>query len=111
MVSRAERSPIANWWFTVDKLLMAAFLVLIFGGLVLSLAASPAVAERIGIEGDSYYFVKRQAVFAVPAVLILIGFSFLTPRQIRRTALIGFVCCIVLLILTLFIGPEVKGSR
>ncbi len=111
MVSRAERSPLADWWFTVDKLLLAAFLALIFGGLVLSLAASPAVAERIGIEGDSYYFVKRQAVFAIPALVLLIGFSFLTPRQIRRVALVGFLGCVVLLILTLFIGPEVKGSR
>ena len=46
MVSRAERNPVADWWFTVDKLLLIAFLALIFGGIVLSLAASPAVAER-----------------------------------------------------------------
>ena len=71
MVSRAERSRLADWWFTVDKLLLVAFLVLIFGGIVLSLAASPAVAERIGI-ADSYYFVKRQAFFAIPAVLVLV---------------------------------------
>jgi cell division protein FtsW len=111
MVSRAQRSPIADWWFTVDKLLLAAFLVLLFGGLVLSLAASPAVAERIGIEGDSYYFVKRQALFAIPAIVMLIGMSFLNPRQVRRVALAGFAVCIVLLMATLFLGPEVKGSR
>jgi cell division protein FtsW len=111
MVSRAERSALADWWFTVDKLLLAAFLVLIFGGLVLSLAASPAVAERIGIEGDSYYFVKRQAVFVIPALVVMIGVSFMSPRHIRRMALVGFAACVVLLILTLFFGPEVKGSR
>ncbi|WP_237155347.1 putative lipid II flippase FtsW [Oryzibacter oryziterrae] len=110
MVSRAERSKIADWWFTVDKLLLVAFLFLIFGGIVLSLAASPAVAERIGI-ADSYYFVKRQAMFAVPGILVLIGVSFLDHRQIRRMALGGFIVCIVLLIATLLIGPEVKGSR
>lgn len=110
MVSRAERNPIADWWFTVDKLLLVAFLVLIFGGVVLSLAASPAVAERIGI-ADSYYFVKRQAVFALPAVMVLIGVSFLSPRQIRRAALVGFTVCLVMLVATLVVGPEVKGSR
>lgn len=110
MVSRAERNPVADWWFTVDKLLLIAFLALIFGGIVLSLAASPAVAERIGI-ADSYYFVKRQAMFAIPAVITLIGVSFLNPKQIRQAALVGFVVCVVLLILTLLIGPEVKGSR
>ena len=110
MVSRAERSRLADWWFTVDKLLLVAFLVLIFGGIVLSLAASPAVAERIGI-ADSYYFVKRQAFFAIPAVLVLVGVSMLSPKQIRRGALLGFAVCVLMLIATLLIGPEVKGSR
>lgn len=110
MVSRAERNPIADWWFTVDKLLLIAFLALIFGGVVLSLAASPAVAERIGIS-DSYYFVKRQAMFAIPGIITLIGVSFLSPKQIRRAALVGFIVCVALLIATLVIGPEVKGSR
>lgn len=110
MVSRAERSQLADWWFTVDKLLLTAFLCLIFGGIVLSLAASPAVAERIGIE-DSYYFVKRQAFFALPAIGVMLVVSFMDPRQIRRFALIGFMACLVLLVATLFIGPEIKGSR
>ncbi|WP_181702540.1 putative lipid II flippase FtsW [Chthonobacter albigriseus] len=110
MVSRAERGVVADWWFTVDKLLLAAFLTLIFGGVVLSLAASPAVAERIGIE-DSYYFVKRQAVFAVPAILVMIVVSFLSPKQIRRFAFVAFAGCVLLLVATLFIGPEVKGAR
>jgi cell division protein FtsW len=110
MVSRAERNRLADWWFTVDRLLLAAFLALIFGGVVLSLAASPAVAERIGI-ADSYYFVKRQTLFAIPAIIALIGVSFLAPRQIRRLALLGFVACVGLLIVTLFVGPEVKGAR
>ncbi|WP_181707331.1 putative lipid II flippase FtsW [Chthonobacter rhizosphaerae] len=110
MVSRAERGVIADWWFTVDKLLLAAFLTLIFGGIILSLAASPAVAERIGI-ADSYYFVKRQAVFAIPAVIVLVGMSFLDPKQIRRFSLVFFGVCVLMLIATLFVGPEVKGAR
>lgn len=110
MVSRAERSRVADWWFTVDKLLLTAFLALIFGGIVLSLAASPAVAERIGIQ-DSYYFVKRQAFFAVPGIAAMIAVSFMDARQIRRFAMIGFGICVVLLVATLFIGPEIKGSR
>lgn len=110
MVSRAERGRFADWWFTIDKLLLAAFLTLIFGGIVLSLAASPAVAERIGI-ADSYYFVKRQAVFALPAIVVLIAVSFMDPRQVRRFALAAFVVCVGMLIATLFVGPEVKGAR
>jgi len=110
MASRAERSRVADWWFTVDKLLIAAFVVLIIGGIVLSLAASPAVAERIGID-DTFHFVKRQAIFAVPAIAMMIGLSFLDPRQVRRLALVVFVVALVLLVATLFVGAEVKGSR
>ena len=37
--------------------------------------------------------------------------SFLSPRQIRRSALIMFAISIVLIVATLLIGPEVKGAR
>jgi cell division protein FtsW len=47
MVSRAERTPFAAWWWTVDRLLLAALCGLMLGGIVLSLAASPPVAARL----------------------------------------------------------------
>ena len=49
MVSRIDRGPVANWWWTVDRWFFAAFLTLMGLGIVLSFAASPAVAERIGL--------------------------------------------------------------
>ena len=49
MVSRVERTPFARWWWTVDRLMLAALFTLMFGGLVLSLAASPPVAARLGL--------------------------------------------------------------
>jgi len=109
MVSRADRSRFAEWWWTVDRLLLAIVLVLMFGGVVLSLAASPPVAERLGL--DSYHFVKRQAIYLLPALAVLFGVSFMTPKQIRRLALLTFVGAIVIMIATLFLGAEVKGAR
>ena len=67
------------------------------------------MAERLGY--DSFHFVKRHVAFFLPAVAVLIATSFLTPRQARRTALIVFVVAIVLMLLTLFVGVEVKGAR
>ena len=46
MVSRVERTPFADWWRTIDRLTLAALIVLMLAGLVLSLAASPPVAAR-----------------------------------------------------------------
>lgn len=109
MVSRADRSLFAEWWWTVDRYLLAGFIGLMLGGVILSLAGSPPVAERLGY--DSFYFVKRHAAFFLPALLVMVGTSLLSARQVRRAALIVLVVAIVLMLATLFIGVEVKGSR
>ena len=41
----------------------------------------------------------------------MIGLSFLTPRQVRRAALVLLVVCLALMVLVLFVGEEIKGSR
>ena len=109
MVSRTDRSAFAEWWWTVDKLLLTGLIVLLVGGVVLSLGGSPSVAERLGY--DSFHFVTRHLIFFVPTVALLIGASFLPPRLVRRVALILFVGMICLMLLTFIIGIEVNGSR
>ncbi len=109
MVSRADRSAFAEWWWTVDKALLTALIILLVGGVVLSLGASPPVAERLGY--DTFHFVKKHLVFFVPTVLLLIATSFLTTRLVRRLSLITFVGMVGLMFLTLIIGVEVNGAR
>jgi cell division protein FtsW len=109
MVSRADKSRFADWWWTVDRVLLVAVGVLIVAGIVLALAASPAVAERLGYE--SFYFVKRHLAFLVPAVAVMVATSFLSPRQVRRVSLIVLIVSIVLMLAALFVGTEVKGAR
>ena len=102
MVSRAERSLFARWWWTVDKLALAAVAALMLGGIVLSLAASPPVAARLGL--DPFHFVDRHVLFLIPAFLVLIGTSFLNPRQIRRAAFVVFVVSLTLVVATFWFG-------
>ena len=109
MVSRVDRGPVATWWWTIDRWFFAAFLMLMLLGIVLSFAASPAVAERIGL--DPYHFVTRQILFMLPAVAALIGVSFLDARQVRRLALLMLAGSLVLMVAALYIGVEIKGSR
>lgn len=109
MVSRAERGALADWFWTIDRYFLAAFILLMGLGFMLSFAASPAVAERIGL--DSFHFVRRHAMFLVPAIAIMFGISFLSPRQVRRTAMILLIVSLAAMVLALFFGVEVKGSR
>jgi cell division protein FtsW len=109
MLSREQRNPLSDWWWTVDRLQLAAILALILGGIILSLAASPPVATRIGL--DPFHFFNRHVLFLLPSFIVLIGVSFLSPRQIRRSALIVFFLSMALIAATIMFGPEVKGSR
>src|ERR1700731_1701048 len=107
MISREQRPPFSEWWWTVDRLLLAAIIALILGGVILSLAASPPVATRIGL--DPFHFFNRHVLFLLPSFMVLIGVSFMSPKQIRRTALLVFAISIALIVATLVFGAEVKG--
>ncbi|MAS06801.1 MAG: putative lipid II flippase FtsW [Ahrensia sp.] len=109
MYNRSDRSAVAEWWWTIDRWFLASFIALIGFGVVLSFAASPAVAERIGL--NAYHFVERHALFLIPAFVVMIGVSFLDPRQIRRLALVVLLGSVALMVMALFFGVEVKGSR
>jgi cell division protein FtsW len=109
MISRREFSPLGDWWWTVDRMILAALAALMLGGLVFSLAASPPVAARM--DRDPFYFVNRQVMYLIPAVLILLATSLLSPRQIRRLAVVVFIVSLGLAAATLLYGAEVKGAR
>ncbi|RWD35218.1 MAG: putative lipid II flippase FtsW [Mesorhizobium sp.] len=109
MQSRLDKSPVATWWWTVDRWFLAAFLSLMGLGIVLSFAASPAVAQRIGL--DSFHFATRQIIFTIPALGVMLAVSFLESRQIRRMALAMLCVMLVLMVAVLYIGVEVKGAR
>lgn len=109
MVSRVERGPVADWFWTIDRLFMITFILLMGIGFMLSFAASPAVAERLNL--DSFHFVKRHAAFMIPALGVMIGLSFLSPRQVRRTAMVILAVSLLMMVAALFFGIEVKGAR
>jgi cell division protein FtsW len=109
LLSRTDRSLIANWWWTVDRWSLAAIASLIVAGVLLTLAASPAVAGRIGLE--PFYFVYRQLSFVAPALIVVIAVSLASPRDVRRLALVVYVLALLLMIAALIVGPEIKGAH
>jgi cell division protein FtsW len=109
MISRAQRTPFGEWWWTVDKLTLVASGALMLAGVVLSLAASPPVAARLGL--DPFYFVNRHILYLLPAIAVMLAVSFLNPAQIRRLAVIVFFVSVILVALTPIFGDEIKGAR
>jgi len=109
MFARDRKTPLAEWWWTIDRELLAALILLMIAGIVLSFAASPPVAERLGL--SPWHFIVRHALFCVPAVVVLVATSFLGHRQTRFYALGVLVVSIALLWATLKFGTEVKGAR
>jgi cell division protein FtsW len=107
---RTDTSPIAEWWRTVDKGMVATAFALLCMGLVLSLAAGPEAARRIG-QQDPYHYVYRQVVFAGLSVLILLTLSLLSPAWVRRFAALIFVISFCLMTAVLLAGHEAKGAQ
>jgi cell division protein FtsW len=107
--ARVDQSPIAQWWWTVDRWTLAALLALIGFGALLVMAASPAVADRIG--ADNLHFVKRFFAVIPLAVTLLLAVSLQSPRAVRRVAVIGFAVALALLALTFVVGVDIKGAR
>lgn len=107
--SRTDNSVLSTWWWTVDRWLLMSIALLITIGIVLVFGASPAVAERIGL--SSFHFVERQVIFLVLSVGVMFSVSLMTPVMVRRSGVVLFALCLLLLVATLLFGPEVKGAQ
>jgi cell division protein FtsW len=107
-IARTDTSLLGQWWWTVDRWTLAAVAALMGFGVILILAATPPVAERIGL--GSFHFAQRHLALLPPALLMMFLVSLLTPRWVRRVAVIGFAAALLLCALTLLVGPEIKGA-
>ncbi len=106
--SRNSRSIISNWWWTVDKVLLSLVTILLLIGVFLNFSASPAVANRIG--ADTFHFVKRQLFFIPIAYGLMVLLSMQNLKTIRRISIIGYISITFLMVLTLFVGENIKGA-
>lgn len=108
-LSRTDRSRLAEWTFTVDRGLLTAFLLLIAIGVVLSFAASPEVAIKKGL--PTYYFVERHIIFAFLSAVVLFAVSLLSPRAVRRFALVLLAVAFAAMVAVLLFGAELNGAQ
>jgi cell division protein FtsW len=108
-ISRADKSRFAAWWFTVDHVLLSALAFLMMIGLVLSLAASPAVAMKKGFA--TYYFVERHVFFLSLGAVVMLAVSLFSPQGVRRLALGLLVVMMTLMAVVLITSSEINGAK
>ncbi len=106
--SRTDESLFGRWWWTVDRWMIAAIIAILALGAILALAASPAVAERIGL--NTFYFAQRQFIVLLFVFKILFKKSRLIICVVRKLAVICFGLAVLLIIYTLVDGTKIKGA-
>lgn len=107
--SRTNRSPIYEWWRSIDRVILGLFLALILSGIVLSMAASP-VAEKLCSVGSSHCFLKRHMFFAGIGIFGAFIVSILSVSNARRLGVLALIGALLVMAVLPFIGHEVKGA-
>lgn len=106
--SRTNRSPLAQWWWTIDRPIVLGVLALVAFGYLMAFAASPAVAQHI--DKSIYFFAKKQFVFLTLALGVFLTVSMLSAKLIRWFAVALLIAAIGGVMATLFFGVTVKGA-
>lgn len=107
--ARTDNSLLSQWWWTVDRWNLAAIAALCLTGIVLILAGSPSVAERLNYH--PYHFIQRHLVFLPFAIILLLVTSIMSARGIRRLSIAAFAVSLALMCVSFILGTEINGAK
>ena len=113
-VGRGNRSLISRWFWELDRVLLVMIIALIAMGLLAVAAGSPASAERLSSNKETLepmYFLWRQMFFLAIGIPVMLLVSMLPPDPARRLAIVGFLGCVIIMMLLPVIGTEVNGAK
>ncbi len=111
--SRSDRTVLGRWFWTIDRPLLGMVLILIAIGMIAVAAASPAAAERLSganFTYDAMFFLKRQIMWVLLGLPVLLGVSMLPKAWTKRLAIIGTGLGMLALAVLPFVGAEVNGA-
>ncbi|GAB5454644.1 MAG: putative lipid II flippase FtsW [Henriciella sp.] len=107
---RSATGRFLEWQRGLDWSILTSAMILLCVGLLMSLAAGPPAAERLGYANE-FHFVQRHSMFVGVAVIVMVGVSILDRVWARRLAALVFLGSIVLLAYILVAGYEAKGAQ
>ena len=109
LITRSDRSAIALWWWTIDRVLLSSFFILVIFGIFLVMASSQHLAESLNI--SSHHFTLRHILFGLLSFPVIILFSVLNERQTKIICIVGLLISLCLLLFILFDGSKIKGAQ
>ncbi len=108
-LSRSNNDIFSRWWWTVDRIQLLSFFILMIWGILMVIAATPMVANRIGLE--EFYFFKRHMLYLIPSILTIFSISSLNRKQLLYFAFVLFLVALIFTSATLVFGTYIKGAR
>jgi len=100
------KNNITNWWKEIDRVIFISSIILLFIGIILSLTGTTEIKGFY-----STYFIERQLIFVILAIILIIFFSFQNSKFIRRISALSLIITLVLMLLILIYGYEINGSK
>ncbi len=103
-------SPPREYDWTI--LLLAVFLTAV--GVVMVYSSSAEMADTLErYQKDDFYFLKRQAIFAILGFVVMAGMMRYDYKKLRKFAGIGLLICMVLLLAVYIpgLGVKINGAR
>jgi cell division protein FtsW len=110
---RGKRTPIARWFWEIDRVLLLLVTILIGVGLIAVAAASPAAGVRYsgaGVTVAARHYFWMQLGWTMIAIPVMLGVSALPVQLARRMALIGGLIFLTLLALVPILGSTANGA-
>tara|TARA_B110000967_G_C18811345_1_gene523765 strand:+ start:164 stop:1282 length:1119 start_codon:yes stop_codon:yes gene_type:complete len=110
MLKNFFKDNLKTYWKNIDKTLFVSFLLLFILGIFFSFSSTSSLAgERLN--KDYYFFFSKHLIFAISAIFLMFLISSIQLDFFKKILIPIFIISLIFLILVLFFGIEVKGSK
>lgn len=113
-LGRSDRTPLAIWFWELDRVLLGLIMTLIAIGLIAIAAASPVAAIKHSSDTvtlNSLHYFYRQLIWVAVGVPLMLFVSMAPKDTARRFAIIAAIVALILLFLVPIMGNTVNGAK
>ena len=110
MLKNFFKENVKNYWKKIDKAIFVSFMLLFILGIFFSFSSTSSLAgERLN--KDYYFFFSKHLIFAISAIFLMIIISSIQLNFFKKILVPIFIIALISLLLVLFLGVEIKGSK